>query len=348
MNRRKSALFAAATVIIFFAALEIVLRVAGFGFGNAPRFMEFNYPDPHTLYEIFEPDPATLWRLKPGVGMGPGIEPISASGFRGPAFDVAKKPGVTRVLCVGDSVTFGAEETYPHALRQCLGERFEVINFGVPGYSSLLGLKMFETRGAALKPDVVVVMFGWNDHWLAKGRTDAEQFEDSAKNSAASYLGGVRIFQLVAMIVRGMAGEKNMPTKNRVSLTEYDDNLRRIVAAAESSGAKVVMMTAPSAISIGKLPDFLVHLRFMEGDPSEPAADVLKRLDALHGSYNDVVRKVASETGAVLIDLDAMWAARGVGDLFRDPSNDVTHPNPAGYRLIGQTLCDTILKSSNP
>lgn len=40
-----------------------------------------------------------------------------------------------KVACVGDSITFGGggRESYPHYLQQCLGERFEVGNFGLNG-----------------------------------------------------------------------------------------------------------------------------------------------------------------------------------------------------------------------
>jgi lysophospholipase L1-like esterase len=52
-----------------------------------------------------------------------------------------KPPGVFRIACVGDSVTFGFNvddaDTYPQLLAQQLERahpgRFQVLNFGIPG-----------------------------------------------------------------------------------------------------------------------------------------------------------------------------------------------------------------------
>src|SRR5262249_26556977 len=66
-----------------------------------------------------------------------------------------------RVLAVGDSCTFGfnmfTNETYPYALQSMLDQRhgagnYQVINAGVPGYTSYHGLRYLEERGLELKP----------------------------------------------------------------------------------------------------------------------------------------------------------------------------------------------------
>jgi len=84
-----------------------------------------------------------------------------------------KPPGVTRVLAVGDSVTFGwgvaAHETYPvwlmQGLNACspLNEMYEVINFGVPTFTARQEYLFFLKHCDALKPDVILWQYELND-----------------------------------------------------------------------------------------------------------------------------------------------------------------------------------------
>jgi lysophospholipase L1-like esterase len=73
-----------------------------------------------------------------------------------------------RILCLGDSLTWGQgandEETYPALLETVLRERHpeldvQVLNGGVPGYGTDEELEYLRTRGAALKPDLIIVLF---------------------------------------------------------------------------------------------------------------------------------------------------------------------------------------------
>ena len=335
--------FVAVFILLF---VEVGLRMAGFRFDTRPRYMEFNYPNPHEIHEIFEPDPVTFWRLKPGVRMGEGIEPINSKGFRGPEFLDKKPAGIKRMVTLGDSVTFGGALNYPHLLAECLGNKWEVINAGVPGYSAFQGLKLFETRIAPLKPDVVTVMFGWNDHWLARGISDSQQaaIKSSEVLGPISSLKELRIFQIINYVFAHNAGsaDKNTTLTYRVPIEEYRVLIEKLVDSARNSGAQVALITTPSALDAGMIPDYFLELGFMRHNEGESEKDIASRLNRLHSNYNDVVRTVAVEKGAVLVDLESQWRARGTARLFRDPSKDVVHPNEEGYRLIGATLCDTI------
>jgi lysophospholipase L1-like esterase len=308
--------------------------------------MEFNYPNPHELHEIFEPDSITFWRLKPGVKMGDNIEPINSKGFRGPEFSKDKPAGVRRVVTLGDSVTFGGALSYPRLLADCLDGGWEVVNAGAPGYSAFQGLKLFESRIAPLKPDVVTIMFGWNDHWLARGITDSRQsaMKSYEMPGLINSLKELRIYQLINYVVAHNAGsaDKNAPVVYRVPIDEYRVVIEKLVDTARGSGAQVVLITTPSALDVGKVPAYFAEIGFIERVEGESEKETALRLNRLHSSYNNVVRDVASEKGAILVDIESQWRARGTGALFRDPAQDVVHPNEEGYRLIGATLCDTI------
>lgn len=91
------------------------------------------------------------------------------------------RPGATqRVLCVGDSHTYGAgvraEEAYPAQLQKLLDETdpgtYSVVNRGVPGFNTALVRSHLSEWIPELAPTVVVVIAGTNNTWNLTG-TDA-------------------------------------------------------------------------------------------------------------------------------------------------------------------------------
>ncbi len=84
-----------------------------------------------------------------------------------------KTPNLFRILCVGDSVTFGTgvtnEETFSNVLEEMLqeyaqpGVTIDVINMGVSAYNARNIRGQLEEYLPVLKPDVVVYVFVEND-----------------------------------------------------------------------------------------------------------------------------------------------------------------------------------------
>lgn len=78
-----------------------------------------------------------------------------------------------RVLCVGDSHTYGAgvpePDSYPAHLQRLLDERaprrYAVLNLGVPGMNTTQVLNRLPLNVARFHPDVLVVWCGINDAW---------------------------------------------------------------------------------------------------------------------------------------------------------------------------------------
>jgi lysophospholipase L1-like esterase len=70
-----------------------------------------------------------------------------------------------RVICVGDSITYGqnvrADEAWPAILAQDTG--WDVRNEGVCGDTTRLGLERFPKAVQLHRPDAVVIQFGHND-----------------------------------------------------------------------------------------------------------------------------------------------------------------------------------------
>ncbi len=98
----------------------------------------------------------------------------NSCGMRGPERSIEKAPNVYRIALLGDSFTFGwgVEQTkaFPQILEDTLNHsyrnsemRFEVLNFGVPGYSTFQEVFRFLESGKEFNPDAVVVFFIEND-----------------------------------------------------------------------------------------------------------------------------------------------------------------------------------------
>lgn len=106
-----------------------------------------------------------------GVFMGVPVA-INSAGLRDREYPQAKRPGVARILMLGDSVTFGwgvpDEGTTSRALERRLNPpggpaRFEVINTGVGNTNTAMQAAYFMHRGVHFQPDVVVLNYFIND-----------------------------------------------------------------------------------------------------------------------------------------------------------------------------------------
>ena len=114
-----------------------------------------------TLSGFVEPDPDLIWRLAPTES---GPLATNELGFRDGPLD---REAEQTVLLLGDSVAWGdgmvdPEVVFPQVLERHL-TGVEVINSGVPGYSTFQQADYLRLRGLALEPDVVVLQFCLND-----------------------------------------------------------------------------------------------------------------------------------------------------------------------------------------
>lgn len=170
--RRPAERFARGWLILASANLvalwpEMLLRSVGFryeggvGLGFAPG--------PHA-FRRYVPDSQLYWRWDPRVG-------VNSLGYPAPEPAVPKSAESFRVVYLGDSCTW---DSYPELAEPILnaalagtGRFVETINLAVPGYSSHQGRILAERYAGSLGPDLVVIQFGWNDHWAAIGAPDA-------------------------------------------------------------------------------------------------------------------------------------------------------------------------------
>lgn len=326
-------LLSAVAVLVALAVAEGALHVLGIG-GRAERLIR---------------DPAFGWRNRPGW-RGPKFG-INSLGFLGEEFDPQKPDGVIRIFCLGCSCTAGDllpsfDDTYPRQLERILRERhpgakLEVINAGVGGYSSFHGRLWLEREIVGYAPDLVVVYFGWNDHWPARLGGDDKTVSGSWSEHARAWFSWCRLLQLSIRAVHTVRRRGDRPAQGsqhpssgpaipdlsgtpRVSLDDYRDNLRATVRLARGKGAGVAFITAPNYIATGGLA--------CDDGP-------VRRLIDVHADYNAVVRSIASAEQAGLIDAAAeLEAAPDAASLFWDPPVDYIHLSAKGYRRLAERV----------
>ena len=161
-ERRRGLLLTAASVVVSLFVLEIVTRQL------LPEPLPWLYPQVK-----YRSDPALFFALAPNQKAVTADKPasINARGLRGPLVPYARQgSNILRVLFLGDSIVFGfgvfEAEALPSRVGQLLAERgvrTEVINSGVPGYSTNQEVVFAEQEGIKYRPDWVVLGFCWND-----------------------------------------------------------------------------------------------------------------------------------------------------------------------------------------
>ena len=129
------------------------------------------------LGEIVQPSQyaGIVYELRPGVRgrfMGQPLL-INSRGLRDNEYRTRKEPGTFRIVGVGDSSLFGwgvpFEDDSLKVLERRLNERFrpqkfEVVNFAVPGYNTAMEAETFVRRCVEYAPDLVLLNFNTNDY----------------------------------------------------------------------------------------------------------------------------------------------------------------------------------------
>lgn len=317
-HRRKLA-FALITVLIVLGAAEGTLRLAGFHYQPYPERIwlgryKGGIPTADRVFDrvvtgLFTRDARLFWRPVPGKA------PFNAAGLRDDeALPPTRPPGELRLLALGDSCTFlGSPHPWTERLEDHLDEissrPVRVLNAGVPAWSSLQGRRYLEDPGLSFEPDVVMVYFGWNDHWRATVRPDAEfSVPDERLVMIQRFLSRSRLYQALNRVLKGGGPEPEGPPfaagrdlaeraasrPFRVPLASFEENLRAMVDLAGEHGARTVFITAPSRLTSGSVPAYLLVHGFVArgGEP----------IETIHARYVAVVRRVARDTGSVLVD----------------------------------------------
>lgn len=270
---------------------------------------------------VHDPDLYWYWGALPSPAMQ-----INEHGFRRTAPMQADKPdGVTRVVVLGDSQTLGAgvgpDEAYAAQAEAALGEGWEVLNAGISGYRSLNVYRLLQRRIERFDPDVVVIDCMPFDSVTDDGPLVVEPLR-GPWDWLAPVLYASRTWRLLQLSI-----DKLRPSRRRwldqapepVSTAgkgpfaqgqrEGQGNHHLIAQWGLDHGVQVVFMQYPVSTDQFHHDCMTLPGELPEGLPVVPACDALR--------------------------------ASGVS--ARSAFLDRNHMTPAGNRIVGQALAETLL-----
>jgi hypothetical protein len=248
----------------------------------------------------------------------------------------AKPAGVYRIAFFGPSIVMGSGvgdgETLTDFLEQHLnaiadgGPRYEVLNFGVAGYSLLEQLALIEERAFAFQPDAVFIADSpWLHRPVVSHLLDAifrgtpipyPGLEDVLRRTGVlgQGAGGVPVpYQTVRGALAALGVRTRMP---------WSEAERRLRLASDEIVGWTFRAVADEVRAHGAVPAFILldNVRDPEG-----ANDVL------------VVRQ-AADSGLVALNLIGLWQNHDKTAL-RIAAWD-NHPNAAGIRLLAARIAE--------
>jgi lysophospholipase L1-like esterase len=122
-----------------------------------------------------------------------------------------------------------------------------VLNGGVPGWSSVQGIRLLDLL-SDYRPDFVVFWFGMNDAHPAWGRPDAEKVGDAGPLAGLrSALSELRVVQLTANGVDLLRGEG---TATRASAGDFADAVERLREGEAAGGPRVLFVACPERLGV--------------------------------------------------------------------------------------------------
>jgi lysophospholipase L1-like esterase len=209
------------------------------------------------------------------------------------------------IVAFGDSTTAvrGELKIYASLLAKELPEQglpVRIINAGVGGNHTNHARARFEKAVLAHEPEVVIIQFGINDAAV-----------DVWKNPPA--------------------------TESRVSLADYEKNLRFFVETLVKRQVSVVLMT-PNPLR------WTPKMREMYGKPPYLTDDV-DGFNVKLRDYAEKVRQIAKSEKVPLIDVSQAFEDFGKkdGQSVDDLLLDGIHPNDRGHRLVADLLMAELL-----
>ena len=360
LSRKRRLAYAAIIYLGFLALLagvEIVTRLTMPHISSLSLFVVTSQQKAQVANEkqsgIFEGDPLLLWRLKPNLDQVVWDFTVLSTNSQHLRTEHVgetvgrKQPGTIRVVCLGDSVTFGFRvpvvwpdkpTEYDHEwlpfpmllekqLRAANPERkIEVVTMAVPGYTSHQGLAWLQRDIVELQPDLLIVSFGWNDASFSDV-ADRETIRTNWYAVAVRWLiDHCQAFAHATHWLRAreakarqqkQTGQPIVRPAARVSQQEYLNNMIAIQDLARQRGAAVIVIAAP----------------YRDNDPNAPEAELMLQ-------YRVALGTTMRQRGVPFLELRELTPEAY-------PANEGwfgerIHPNHMGHRLMASELLKLI------
>ncbi len=214
----KFTVFALLPAVALVSGLELILRLT-----EATRPTKSSIPLPEELAGMLRPDATLMWSLVPSqrydyANQSAGYR-TNSLGLRNREVSLDKRADEYRILSLGESTTYGYgvgnDDTYSARLEAMLNseagtkQQFQVINAGVPAWSSFQSLMFLKERGIKLKPDMVLFYHEFNDYLptsyrssgstqkLGLSKSDREIYESLSGKLSRGLLAYSAIFRFI-------------------------------------------------------------------------------------------------------------------------------------------------------
>jgi lysophospholipase L1-like esterase len=207
----------------------------------------------------------------------------------------------------------------------------EVLNAGIPGQTSYQGRQRLAADLAKWRPHLTVITFGNNDGWRWDDLADKDHAAPSV-NSATAWmnhsraLSWLRAWQLQTTQRHATRHESqwaeqvslnyldpNLNWTPRVSLGDFADNLRAMIAMCREHNSEVVLIVWPDQRQLLHQPTWRLP-------------------------YQEAIRQVAEDTGVACVDLVPPFEQSGRWGVERFLLHDVIHVDRAGNRLVARSI----------
>ena len=256
--------------------------------------------------------------------------PLNSQGYRDLERAVPKPEGVRRVVCIGDSFTWGVsvlfDDAWPQRVERALsrerGERWESVNLAEPGLNAVQEASRLDSEGFAYGPDVVVVAYVLNDsedETAAEARRAADWVEEQRRAESPSLLDRSALARLVRTRVfatlenrRRVEGFRSMYAADFPGWIAAQGALRAMGGLCRERGVPLVVAIFP-----------------LFGNPLDdryPFAD-------LHAK----ITQAAAVGGAKVVDLLPEYRGLDWRLLVVNGAAD-EHPNEIAHRIAAQAI----------
>jgi len=271
----------------------------------------------------------------------------NSQGFRDDEWEIGKRDGDTRIMVIGDSLTFGncvrVEDTFTAVLKNSLhakGMNVDVFRAAVGGWSTYDELDFLKAEGLRYNPDLVIVGFYINDYQIRRP-FDPKKFAREKRVDARPvwlrwlpyrYIYMAKRSALVYFLRMRMGNEKSGETFRAKILKgqiDFDTNERVQATYTYLREMKEVLAKQGADLMVAYLPP--VDL------------GVFPKTGRRHISH---LAAFAEKEGISFVDLSKLFLDSDRGkSLYLYPWD--YHPSPEGHRMIANGLLDAVISWRN-
>ena len=276
-------------------------------------------------------------------------------GFRGPLPDLAPEAEGPRLLVLGDSQTYGLGcsngETFSDHLSRTL-EGVDVLNAACNGYGTREPLAIVHHLGERWRPDVILLVFFWNDledntkstepdfgldehgHVVRLDPVPADFDPLALSPAVTSRPNGVSGLRLPRFLKEGLRGL-------RYRVLGIRRRSIRTVEAKEGAWEVTAELLGHLAARSSEIGARLVVASLPDHNQVDPSA-VIKNIEPLNYEIQDRLFQVCGELGVPVIDL-----LPALADRFTQSGQSLyyyadRHLVPEGHRVVAERLAEDL------